>query len=499
MSDLMELKDLCWRGLIKGFNIKWILVLMITGLMFFSPEYTCAQENEVQDNTQELLKLFDDIIYDNDKNAKKNNRNKTDKKETSKSDTQDLLNVFDEALNENSSSDTSSSQNLLKIYVDGSHIDPAFLRKQIPYVNFVRDPNLSDVQILVTSITTASSGREYRLNYIGRKDFSRINFELEHSSYQDETDHTRRERLINVIKMGLIPYISQTPSKEQMKLDYDMQGKTIAEVADEQEDPWNYWVIELSGNGSFYKEQTYKSFNLSGSIEVDKITENWKIQNDLSTSEWHRTYYDDDGIESSSSINSYKRFSTSVVKSLSDHWSTGLSAGVHNSTYSNIDLSYSVGPAIEYNIFPWEEVDRRTFTLAYRIGIRENNYIEETIYGKFNEMLSYESLTVSLRMIQKWGDIRLTLSGSHYFENLEWYSAQLNSSFDVRLTKNLSFYANLRLESVHNQVYLPIGELTEEERLLRQRAMATTYEISIGGGFRFRFGSIYNNIVNRRL
>jgi len=55
------------------------------------------------------------------------------------------------------------------------------------------------------------------------------------------------------------------------------------------------------------------------------------------------------------------------------------------------------------------------------------------------------------------------------------------------------------LESVHNQVYLPAGELSQEEILLRQSAMATAYEISLSGGFRIRFGSIYNNIINRRL
>jgi len=497
MTNTMERRRMGVRESGKGHKLKLILPTILAGFLFLSTDYSFAQEQErEQESTQDLLHIFDDVLETEKgrKDHKKNDRREKKKKEES----EDIFNVFDEAIN--GEADTSQAQNLLKIFVEGSHIDQAFLRKQIPYVNFVRDPNLSDVQILITSIGTASGGREYRLNFIGRKDFDRIQFELEHSSFQEETSQIRRERLIEVLKMGLVPYISQTTSKDQMNLDYDMKGKTIAEVADEQHDPWNYWVVELSGRGSFYKEETYRSYNYNGSLEVDRITEDWKISNDLSYSEWVRTYYDDStGNVTSESTNSWKRFSTGAVKSLSDHWSAGISAGAHNSTYSNIDFSYSIGPAIEYNIFPWEEVDRREFTIAYRAGFRENNYMEKTIYGKMNEFLSYESLTISLRMIQKWGDVRLTLTGSHYFQNIEWYSAQMNTSFDVRLTKNLSFFANARLESVHNQVYLPAGELSQEEILLRQSAMATAYEISLSGGFRIRFGSIYNNIINRRL
>jgi hypothetical protein len=51
---------------------------------------------------------------------------------------------------------------------------------------------------------------------------------------------------------------------------------------------------------------------------------------------------------------------------------------------------------------------------------------------------------------------------------------------------------------VHDQLYLPKGDTSIEDLLLRRRKLATTYEISGRFGFRFTFGSIYNSVVNER-
>jgi hypothetical protein len=49
-----------------------------------------------------------------------------------------------------------------------------------------------------------------------------------------------------------------------------------------------------------------------------------------------------------------------------------------------------------------------------------------------------------------------------------------------------------------DQIYLPLGEATTEEILLRQRQLLTGYQYFFNFGFRYSFGSIYNNIVNPR-
>jgi hypothetical protein len=48
------------------------------------------------------------------------------------------------------------------------------------------------------------------------------------------------------------------------------------------------------------------------------------------------------------------------------------------------------------------------------------------------------------------------------------------------------------------QVYLPKGERDQADVLLRRRALLTGYEYNAFFGFRYTFGSIFNNVVNPR-
>lgn len=64
---------------------------------------------------------------------------------------------------------------------------------------------------------------------------------------------------------------------------------------------------------------------------------------------------------------------------------------------------------------------------------------------------------------------------------------------------SLADQVDIRLEKIHDQIYLPKGDLTIDEILLRRKQLATTYDIRYRLGVRFTFGSIYNNVVNRRL
>jgi hypothetical protein len=49
---------------------------------------------------------------------------------------------------------------------------------------------------------------------------------------------------------------------------------------------------------------------------------------------------------------------------------------------------------------------------------------------------------------------------------------------------------------IHNQLNLPSGDADLEELLLRRRQLETNHQAGLSFGLRYRFGSIYNNIVN---
>ena len=79
------------------------------------------------------------------------------------------------------------------------------------------------------------------------------------------------------------------------------------------------------------------------------------------------------------------------------------------------------------------------------------------------------------------------------------YSISLDGGVEVRVLRGLS----LRLEGgtalVRDQIYLPAGDLTEEEILTQQRELATDYRYWASFGFSYEFGSIFSPVVNRRL
>lgn len=51
---------------------------------------------------------------------------------------------------------------------------------------------------------------------------------------------------------------------------------------------------------------------------------------------------------------------------------------------------------------------------------------------------------------------------------------------------------------VRDQITLVRGSLTQEKMLLRRRELATDYRLRVSGGISYRFGSIFNNVVNPR-
>lgn len=66
-------------------------------------------------------------------------------------------------------------QDIPNVYLDCFLCDEDFIKTEITFVNYVRDPNLADVQILVTTVPTSAGGEEYTLTFYGNKRFKNIN------------------------------------------------------------------------------------------------------------------------------------------------------------------------------------------------------------------------------------------------------------------------------------------------------------------------------------
>ena len=102
-------------------------------------------------------------------------------------------------------------------------------------------------------------------------------------------------------------------------------------------------------------------------------------------------------------------------------------------------------------------------------------------------------------MLQPWGTVRGGLEGSHYLHDFSKNRISFYSNVSVRVFKGFSVDFSADYDYVQDQLSLPRGDASLEEVLLGQRQLATSYGISVAVGLSYRFGSIYNNIINTRL
>ncbi len=383
---------------------------------------------------------------------------------------------------------------LISFFLDCDDCDFTFVRQELPFVSFVRDPQLADVHILVTDSNTGSGGSKYFLNFIGLKAFKDLNYDYAITTDQSDTDDDVRKALLKILKIGILPYYSKTDYINNINVDLEDSGDRNADQM--VTDRWNKWVFQLESGGEFQKEESQNEYSVDTEASAEKVTEEWKTSVRASYEINRENYYDDD--EKITNKQDTKEISGEIVKSLTDKWSAGMIAKYSSRTFLNIKNKYSTTAGIQYNIFPWKECNRRVFAIGYGVGLDIFDYNEITIYEKLNEILVSEALMINLELIQPWGEISVGLQGQHYFHDFSKNNLTLESDISVRLSKNLSVFCEIESQLIHDQLYLPKGDASLEDILLRRRKLATTYEISGQVGFRFTFGSIYNNVVNER-
>jgi hypothetical protein len=385
----------------------------------------------------------------------------------------------------------------IRVYIDYSDSDNTerYLRSEIPFVNYVRDPHLAQLNILISDQKTGSGGRKFTLSFMGREDFEGQDQSLFFISLPSDTDDQWRKGLARIIKMGLMPYISQTSLSDKVEILYD--DKELKSLKETLYDAWDFWIFSVDVGGGLKAEESRNAYTISSALNADRVTELWKFRNSLDYI-YEEENFNDEGESLTSSLREWQ-LSTELIKSLSNKWSAGIAAELYSTTYRNIKLGWNLAPAIEYNFFPWPESEKRIFTLAYYLGFRSLNYRQETLYDKVVDKLWYHLFVVELKMTQPWGNVDFEIETSQYLKLQDQYSIKMEVEFALRITRGWEFVLSSKIESIHDQIYLPKGDATRDEILLKRRQLATTYDIGMTLGFRYTFGSIYNNIINRRL
>jgi len=386
-------------------------------------------------------------------------------------------------------------EDALRIFLDCSSCDFDYLRREVPFVNYVRDRKDADVHILVTTQSTGSGGVEYIFRFIGLGRFERVDDELKYTAAQTLTADERRRGYVEVLKLGLVRYVTSTTAADRLRLVYrpERPGAPAAQPYD----PWNFWSFRVRGNGSVNGEATSNSHNFSASAIANRTTEAWKI-NVSSFMNFHTNRFTLSDGEKLTDDSHDHNIGVLVVESLGDHWAAAWRGRMASTTFLNQDRAYRAAAGVEYSFFPYSESSTRELTLQFTTGINHYKYLETTIYGKNSQTAPDGVLIGSLDVRQPWGSSGLSVEAATYFTDLQRHRFAVSGDIDVRLFKGFSLTLDGSVSRIHDQLYLRAGAATDEEILLRRRQLATNYRYRFSVGASYTFGSIFNNIVNTR-
>ena len=388
----------------------------------------------------------------------------------------------------------------VRVFVDCNNgCDSTYIRKELNFVDHVRDKEVADVHILITTEGAGGGGRLYTISFMGLRGFAGTNDVATYLTQQADTDDDIRRGLVRVLKLGLIRYVTAPSVRDSLDVTY-RPPRQQDQAAQTTFDPWNFWVFRLRGNASTSGEESETTVRLSSSVTASRVTEAWKLSASYSGNYRRSRYsFEDEDEEDYVAISRDSSANGLIVKSLGAHWGAGGRLSMATSTYNNQKLTLAALPAIEYNIYPYDESTRRQFTFTYSLGLRRFNYHELTIYEKTEETAFSHAFAVNWDMQEPWGNLDLRFDASQYIPDGYRYRLAIDGDADVRLFKGFSLSLSGSASRIRNQIYLPAEGATDEEVLLRLRQIATGYDYYFSVGFSYTFGSVFNNVVNARL
>jgi hypothetical protein len=391
--------------------------------------------------------------------------------------------------------------------------DPDFFRREVGFVSWVLDREASDVHVLVTSQATGGGGQLYTLAFLGVGSFEGVDHELDLSTSGDATVDEQRSAIAERLKLGLVRYAQTTSAADQLRVTWGAAGEAgggppgpgglngLPPGLGPQDDPWDFWVFRINGNGFVNGEASSRFSNYFGQLEASRTTEAWKLSARANYSK-NVQRFEIPATDGSVTVirETRKDWGASglAVRSVGGQWAVGVRADLGSSTLLNQDHRLSVQPGVEYNFLPYVESSRRSLTLQYLLGPVHYDYREPTIFAKTSESLAQQSLTARLALVQPWGRWTTSVTGSQFLHDPSKYNVSVFGSVNVRLFRGFSVRINGNYSWIRDQLYLSAEGATDEQILLRQRQLATSYRYFTSFGIEYRFGSIFNNVVNPR-
>jgi len=388
-----------------------------------------------------------------------------------------------------------SQNNSIKLFLKCS-CDSNYIRDQINYIDYVRDQEDANIILEVYGDPNGNTGK-YSIYFIGKKKFIGMDDQLSFESHPKMTNDEIRAGLKDKIQTGILKYLVKTNDINDLNISITKLESNISDSDSLIVDKWKNWIFEISASGYYEKESSRKVNDFNGRFEVNRYTEDWRIETTLRFFKRIEEFLSETNNFKSSRV--YKGAYGKIVRSISDHWSTGIFYGLSEDSYENIKFSNNFSPAIEYSIFPYKDVVRREMVLEYKIGYRKNNYQSKTIYGKNDEFLGTHSFAFKTRYRQNWGDIYSRFSFFTYLHDNSKNRLTFDNYLNIRIFEGFSLRLGAEIRFIRDQINLAAGQASIEDLLLQQRSIATDFYNEFRLGLTYTFGSAFNNIINTRL
>ncbi|MBK7442070.1 MAG: hypothetical protein IPL12_17650 [Bacteroidetes bacterium] len=389
-------------------------------------------------------------------------------------------------------SNNSENTPYLQVYLDGIPDWQDYMKVKVWYVDYVRDRQLADIHVLITTQSTASGGNLYTIYFIGYGKFIGKTDTLHYTSSIENTNRKSRDELINTLSIGLLPYLAENGQQEFISINYLNNEKT----AIQSKDKYNYWVYTTQLNGNLTGDQTTDIFDGSASFSAARITDTWKERFTADISESNNRFQTPTYSYKGNTI--IKNLHALLVYSLNNHWSLGFEPAYYASTYSNIKSQFSAAPGIEYNIFPYNESVEHLFTFKYRFQPLFNFYTDSTLYNKTQELLLNSIFDVTLTQIKPWGNMSGTFTAANFLNHPKAFRLDFVGSMNIKLATGLFFNVSGNVSLINNQLSIAKIALTPEQIVLHQKEILSNYSYGVNIGITYVFGARFNNVVNPR-
>lgn len=393
-----------------------------------------------------------------------------------------------------------SSRKSVKVFLNcpNSWCWQDYLRTQTTWAYFVQDQFVADVNLRINSLENGSGGSQYKLIFEGLGRISHLNDTVSFSTNGIQTDNEVRDVLLKHVQLGLVRYAMQTESHDVLKISStdSSDREEVGQGSNPVEDPFNAWVYNLSFWGNGDGQKANKNLNLGTWFAANQVKETHRLR----ISGRYNTrinQYDYLGEKSTYRVDSY-RTSFFYVKSLSQHWSAGAFNYWTRSTFDNLENSLVNSLALEYNLFPYKESQTRQLTASIYAGSQFNEYQRMTIYLKSKEWRPVGQFNIQGSFNPSWGTAALGISSLALLDDIKKNSTSLNLSISARIFKGLSISLDGSFSFIRNQINLPLEGVSIDQVFLSQQVIATNFSYYFYASLNYRFGSIFNNVVNTR-